>query len=65
MGGLVTDSRFSQTLTNKILEVLLKALLAFQEAHGYIIIRFTVIQFWEECPKNNNYVKMNALEIFL
>lgn len=52
MNSLVTDSRFSLTLTNKILEVLLKALLVLQEAHGYIIICFTVVQLREECPKN-------------
>lgn len=51
MDILVTDSRFSLTLTNKILEVLLKALLAFQEAHGHVIICFTVIQLWVEQPK--------------
>ena len=46
--SLVTDSRFSLTLTYKILEVLLKALFVPQEAHGYIIISITFIQLWEE-----------------
>lgn len=51
MDILVTDSRFRLTLTNKILEVVLKALLVFQEAHGHVIICFTVIQLWVEQPK--------------
>lgn len=63
--GLVTDSRFSLTLTNKILDVLLKALLAPQEAHGNIIICVTVIQLWVECPKNNNYEVINSLKTLL
>lgn len=46
----VPDSRLRWTLTNQILQVLLKALLVLQEAHGYIIIRFTFIQLCEEDP---------------
>ena len=52
MNSLVTDSRFSLTLTDKILEVLLEAVLVLQEAHGYIVICVTVVQLWEECPNN-------------
>lgn len=64
MDGLVTDGGFSLTLTNKILEVLLKALLALQEAHGYIIICVTVAQLWEECPKSN-CGEINPLKVTL
>lgn len=53
MSGFVTDGRFCLTLTNKILEVLLEALLVLQVTHSYIIIRLTVIQLWEECPLTN------------
>lgn len=48
--SLVTHSRFCQTLTYKILQVLFKALFVLQETHGYIIIGVTVIQLGEECP---------------
>ncbi len=51
MDGLVANSRIRLTLTNEVLQVLFKALLVLQEAHGYIIICVTVIQLWEECPK--------------
>lgn len=47
----VPHSRFSNTLTNKIVQVLLKALLVLQEAHGNIIICFTVVQLCEEDPR--------------
>lgn len=48
--GLVADSRLGQTLTDEIVEVLLKALLVLQEAHGDIIVRVTVVQLGKECP---------------
>lgn len=48
MDSLVTDSRLSLTLTYEILEVLLKAPGALQEAHGYIIICFTLVQLREQ-----------------
>lgn len=51
MHSLVTDGRFSLTMTYKILKVLLKALLVLQETHGYVIISVAVIQLRKECPK--------------
>lgn len=50
MDDLVADSGLCLTLTNQILEVLLKALLILQEAHGYVIIRLAVVQLREKCP---------------
>lgn len=46
----VPHSRFSYSLTNKIVQVLLKALLVLQEAHGNVIICFTLVQLCEEDP---------------
>lgn len=46
----VPHSRFSHTLTNKVVQVLLKALLVLQEAHGNIVICFTLVQLCEEDP---------------
>lgn len=58
----VPDSRLSWTLTNKILQVLLKALLVLQEAHGYIIIRFTFIQLCEEDPTRQTACEKQCIE---
>lgn len=63
--SLVADGRFCLALTNKILQVLLKALLTLQEAHGDIVICFTVVQFREESPENSDSVDVIALKIFL
>lgn len=48
--GPVPDSRLRWTLTDQILQVVLKALLVLQEAHGDVIVRFTLIQLGEEDP---------------
>lgn len=63
--GLVADGRFCLALTDKILQVLLKALLTLQEAHGDIIICFTVVQFRDESPENSESVNVIALKNFL
>lgn len=61
----VPDSRFSRTLTNEVLQVILKALLVLQEAHGYIIVCFTFVQLCEEDPTNKRHVQIGALTDFL
>lgn len=63
--SLVADSRFCFALTDKILQVLLKALLTLQEAHGDIIVCFTVVQFRDESPENSDSVDVIALKILL
>lgn len=50
MDCFVTDGTFSLALTYEILEVLLKAFLILQEAHGGIVIRLTLAQLWQERP---------------
>lgn len=56
----VPDSRLSWTLTNQILQVVLKALLVLQEAHGDIIVRFTLIQLGEEDPAGQTSCEKEA-----
>lgn len=63
--SLVADGRFCLALTDKILQILLKALLTLQEAHGDIIICFTVVQFRDESPENSESVDVIALKILL
>lgn len=50
MHGPVPDCRLGWTLTHQILQVVLKALLVLQEAHGDVIVRLTLVQLGEEDP---------------
>lgn len=56
----VPDSRLRWTLTNQILQVVLKALLVLQEAHGDVIIRFTLIQLGEQDPAGHTSCEEQA-----
>lgn len=47
---LVTDGGLGLALAYEILQVLLEALLAFQEAHGHVVICVAIAQLWQEGP---------------
>lgn len=58
--SLVTDSGLCLALAHKIQQVLLKALLALQEAHGHIVISVAVTQLRGEGPEYSGSISMSA-----
>lgn len=60
--SLVTDGGLRLVLAYEILQVLLKALLAFQEAHGHIIICVAVTQLRQEAPEDRGTVSIRYIE---
>lgn len=62
MDVLVTDGSLGLSLTHQVLQVILKAVCVFQEAHGYVIICVAVLQPREKRARKENS-KYGQLEI--
>lgn len=62
MHRLVTDGRLCLSLAYEILQVLLETLLAFQEAHGHVIICVAIAQLWQEGPEDKVPVRIRHIK---
>lgn len=58
---LVADGGLCLALAHEIQQVLLEALLAFQEAHGHVVICVTIAQLRQEGPEDRGSVSIRYI----